>query len=122
MATITSNKQTQWANDIKVRIEILKNGFMDKSNNLEDMEVQKILTKVDNIINHGKGYFIIDEYKGITDEALVKMFDLSDKEYCKLFIMLFSGSNALYEFKQKQRLETETRLACIKNKYYINPL
>lgn len=122
MATITSNKQETWANDIKIRIQILKNGFMDKCNNLEDKEVQKILTKVDNIINHGKGYFIIDEYKGVTDEALVKMFDLSDKEYCKLFIMLFSGSNALYEFKQKQRLETEMKLSSIKNKYYRNPL
>lgn len=115
---ITSNKQQNWANDIKVRIEILKNGFIEKCNNLEDEEIKKLLDKVDNIINNSKGYYLIDEYKGVTDEAVVKMFGLSDKEYCKLFITLFSGSNALYKFKQKERLQMEKKLADIKNKYY----
>lgn len=117
MVTRTSEKQDQWANDIKIRIEILKNGFMEKCN-LQDQENQKILTKIDKILNNAKSYYIIDEYKGLTDESLVKMFELSDAKFCKLVIMLFSGKDALYEFKQKQRLENEIKLADIKNKYY----
>lgn len=112
-----SEKQDLWANDIKIRIEILKNGFEEKCN-LQDQEHQNILTKIDKILKNAKSTYIIDEYKGLTDEALVKMFELSDSKFCKLVIMLFSSKDALYEFKQKQRLENENKLADIKNKYY----
>ena len=113
-----SNKQDLWANDIKIRIEILKNGFIEKCPNLEDAEIKQILKKVDGILNNANSHYIIDEYKGLTDESVVKMYDSSDKQFCKLFKMLFSSKDALYEFKQKQRLEQENKLSAIKDKYY----
>ena len=112
-----SNKQEEWANDIKLRMQILRNAFMVKCKNLEDAEVQKVLNKVEQILINGSTNYIIDEYKSLTDEALVKLFDMSDYKFCKLFIMLFSTKNAIYEFTQKQRLENQKKLDIIKQKY-----
>lgn len=122
MTVRISSKQELWAKDIKIRIEILKNGFMEKCNNLEDVEIKKVLNKVNSILKNAKDYYIIDEYKGLTDDSVVKMFDLSDEKFCKVFVLLFNTKNALYEFKQKQRLENENKLSEIKKKYYNNLL
>ena len=101
---INSSKQNSWAEDIKMRMEILLNGFKAKCNNLEDEKNKKIISKVENIIKCGSTNYVIDEYKSLTDEALVKMFD--------------STKNFLYEFQQKQRIEFQNKLEEIKAKYY----
>lgn len=113
-----SSKQDLWAEDIKMRMGMLLNGFKEKCKDIEDEKNKKIITKVENIIKCGSTNFIIDEYKSLTDEALVKMFDMSDTKFCKVFIMLFSTRNALYEFQQKQRMEFKNKLEEIKAKYY----
>ena len=115
---INSSKQNLWAEDIKMRMEILLNGFKAKCNNLDDEKNKKIISKVENIIKCGSTNYVIDEYKSLTDEALVKMFDMTDVKFCKVFIMLFSTKNFLYEFQQKQRIEFQNKLEEIKAKYY----
>ena len=114
---INSNKQEAWATDIKIRMSILLNGFKEKCKNPTESDLQ-IIDKVEKIINNSSTNYIIDEYKGLTDESLVKMFDFSDSKYCKVFIMLFTGKNAIYEFQQKQRLEVKNKLDKLKDKYY----
>ena len=115
---INSSKQNSWAEDIKMRMEILLNGFKAKCKYIEDPNNKKIISKVENIIKCGSTNYVIDEYKSLTDEALVKMFDMSDTKFCKVFIMLFSTKNFLYEFQQKQRIEFQNKLEEIKAKYY----
>ena len=115
---INSSKQNLWAEDIKMRMEILLNGFKAKCNNLDDEKNKKIISKVENIIKCGSTNYVIDEYKSLTDEALVKMFDMTDVKFCNVFIMLFSTKNFLYEFQQKQRIEFQNKLEEIKAKYY----
>ena len=115
---INSSKQNSWAEDIKMRMEILLNGFKAKCNNLDDEKNKKIISKVENIIKCGSTNYVIDEYKSLTDEALVKMFDMTDMKCCKVFIMLISTKNFLYEFQQKQRIEFQNKLEEIKAKYY----
>lgn len=112
-----SNKQEEWANDIKIRIDILRNAFLEKCKNLDDEEVQRVLKKVNNILTCGKSNYIIDEYKALSDEALIKLFSMSDEKFCKLFILLFKTKDAIYEFTQKQRLENQKKLTTIKDKY-----
>ena len=101
-----------------MRMEILLNVFKAKCDNLEDEKNKKIISKVENIIKCGSTNYVIDEYKSLTDEALVKMFDMTDVKFCKVFIMLFSTKNFLYEFQQKQRIEFQNKLEEIKAKYY----
>ena len=115
---INSSKQNSWAEDIKMRMEILLNGFKAKCKDIEDEKNKKIINKVENSIKCGSTNYVIDEYKSLTDEALVKMFDMSDTKFCKVFIMLFSTKNFLYEFQQKQRIEFQNKLEEIKAKYY----
>lgn len=112
-----SNKQQEWANDIKMRIRILKAGFEEKCPNLKDEEIQKVLRKVDIILECEKIYYIIDEYKSISDEFIVKMFDLTDKKYCNMFINIFNNTGMLYQIQQKTRLEQQKKLKAIFRKY-----
>lgn len=112
-----SDKQENWSNDIKVRIDILRNAFLVKCKNLDDAEVKKALNKVEQILSNANQIYIIDEYKSLTDESLVKIFEMSDKKFCKLFIMMFTTKDAIYEVLQKQRLENQKKLQQITSKY-----
>lgn len=116
-----SNKQEQWATDIRIRMALLLNGFEEKCKSPTDEDLE-LVSKVQKIIHNSSTNYIIDEYKGLTDEAMVKMFDMSDSKFCKVFRLLFTGKNAIYEMQQRQRLEFKNKLQEIKDKYGFNEL
>lgn len=117
---INSNKQEVWANDIKIRIEILLNGFKIKCSDSE--EDKQIIYRVENLLKNSSINFIIDEYKSLTDIAVVKMFYLTDTKYCKVFKVLFNNSNSLHDIKKKQREQLKKKFSLLKDKYYNNKL
>ena len=116
-----SSKQDKWANDIKVRINLLLNGFEAKCFSPTDDDLD-LINRVQKIIHNTTTNYIIDEFKGLTDEALVKMFDMDDTKFCKVFRLLFNGKNSLYQIQQKQRLEFNKKLQEIKDKYGSNDI
>lgn len=112
-----SNKQQVWADDIKLRIRILKNGFVEKCNDLDSEDTQKLLSKVDRLLECKKIYYIIDEFKGISDDFLVQMFDLDNKKFCNMFRSLFNTRGLLYQIQQKERINKQHKLKEIFRKY-----
>ncbi|MGL5765425.1 MAG: hypothetical protein ACRCX8_07275 [Sarcina sp.] len=117
MLNRNSSKQLDWCNDIKLRIEILKNGFLDKCDNLEDIRVQETIKRVDLLLSCTKTTYIIDEFKSINDEFIIRMFNLTDKKYCNMFISVFNNTSLLYQLQQKTRLEQQKQLKEIFKKY-----
>lgn len=111
-----SEKQNDWANDIKIRLNILLCGFIEKCDDLEDEKNKEIIEKVKKIIENENPNFIIDEYKGVTDNTLVTMFSWNDKKFCKIFSSMFS-SHMIYDVMEKKRLKNEIKLQNLKDKY-----
>ena len=112
-----SKKQNTWSQDIKTRLKILLNGYIERCGNPLEADNKKIITKVESIINNGNTNFIIDEYKSITDEAVVKMFDMPNSKYCKVFNMMFNGEKTIYQYQEKQRKEIQNKFLNLKAKY-----
>ena len=115
-----SNKQNEWANDIKLRITIMLNGFIEKCSKTE--EDYQFIERVEKMLENENSNFFIDEYKGVTNDSVVKMFDFSDEKFCKCFKMLLSSKAYLHEFKQQQREEQDRKWKEIECKYGNNSI
>lgn len=112
-----SNKQELWCNDIKKRITVLRNAYVEKSKHLTNDKRYKVINRIDQILKNAKTYYIIDEYKGISDEFLIRAFELKDTSFCNFVESLFLSKGMLYEIQQKKRLEQKRQLDLLFKQY-----